>query len=880
MTAVVTESPSVGPAVMSYSSDFSYSLLNASAHLLLRRLGEALSEGAGEGPFFKIRKAVSEGFASGLEQAFRIEGEVGRESFVLAVSTIPQKNGSNQVERVLVSIFDETGRSLVEKNLTRERERLELALRGSNDGWWDWDLEKNELYYSDRWWEMLGYVPGELPADADLWRRLCHPDDLANTNAVIASAWERDGVTGQCEFRLKHKHGHYLTVSSRAFVYRDSKGRPVRLSGINQDVTDYRNTERALRESEQHRRQLFDSMSLGFSLHEVICDSAGNPIDYRFIEVNKAFERLTGIARERLVGKTVLEVLPGTESHWIENFGRVAITGETATFQNYSREFDRHYEVVCYCPKPGHFAVLSLDITERLRLKESVRRRDLHFMRLIENASDLITIVDLEGVIIYQSPSIERVLGFETSAVMGRKLQELIHPDDSEAVASGLSAATRSAPMPSRFGFRLRNRAGLWRDIAGVAKGIAEEHQVVINARDITEEHALASQLRQAQKMEAIGQLSGGIAHDFNNLLTAITGYGCLMEQGGHLNAEDSESIRQILEASERAAKLTNQLLAFSRLQKIARRSLDLNVVVESVARMLSRLLGETVRVDLNLAPSPLAVSADNGMLEQVLVNLAVNGRDAMQGNGTLTISTSSGSVDRNQALQMSGAREGTFAILSVADTGSGIPDEVLPKIFEPFFTTKGVGKGTGLGLPTVLGIVQQHEGWISVKSAVGMGTRFDLYFPFTTAPIVEDRKRSEHFVDRSEIQDGKGVLLVVEDDPAVRQFLRNCLRKLGYTALLAADSAEALELWRKHSKRICLLLTDVVMPGALDGWALARRILDESPTLPVVYSSGYSATADGRPIDPPLGASMLRKPYAMDELADALRCALQGARK
>ena len=872
------KTPPCIPGVVAYAPDLSHALANDAAEALVRRFGPELLEGPDGSAFARIRTSVVEGFSTGLAQAFRIEGESSTPlgEFSLDISTVPERFNSATIERVTVVIEDRTPEHLGETALRLERERLELALKGSNDGWWDWDLVKNELYYSDRWWEMLGYAPGELPADADLWRRLCHPDDLDNTNAVIASAWERDGVTGQCEFRLLHKQGHYLTVSSRAFVYRDSAGRPIRLSGINQDVTEYRNTERALRDSEQHLRRLFDSMSLGFSLHEVICDPAGRPVDYRFVEVNKSFEKLTGLVRERLIGKTVLEVLPGTEEHWIEAFGRVAITGETSTFQNYSRELGRHYEVVCYSPKPRHFAVLTHDITERLRLEESVRQRDLRFMRLIENASDLITIVDLNGVITYQSPSIERMLGFETSYVLGKTLQSLIHPDDLESVESGLLAASRSAPMPARFGFRLKNRAGLWRDIAGIAKGIPEEQQIVINARDITEEHVLAQQLRQSQKMEAVGQLSGGIAHDFNNLLTAITGYGCLMEQGGNLIPEDAESIRQILEAAERAARLTNQLLAFSRLQSIARRALDLNAVVESVARMLVRLLGETVRVNLDLAPVPLTIAADNGMLEQVLVNLAVNGRDAMQGNGTLTISTRTVRVDHPEASSMAGARVGEFAVLGVADTGTGIPDDILPKIFEPFFTTKGVGKGTGLGLPTVLGIVQQHEGWISVTSALGEGTRLDLYFPFTASPIDERKKRAEHFGAPRDPHEGKQVLLIVEDDPAVRQFLRNCIRKLGYTALLAGDGAEALELWRKHSKQIQLLLTDVVMPGALDGWALASRILSENPSLPVIYSSGYSATADGRPIDPPQGAEMLRKPYDLDELASALRSSLE----
>jgi signal transduction histidine kinase/ActR/RegA family two-component response regulator len=393
--------------------------------------------------------------------------------------------------------------------------------------------------------------------------------------------------------------------------------------------------------------------------------------------------------------------------------------------------------------------------------------------------------------------------------------------------------------------------------------------------RDITEQRRLEGQLRHSQKMEAIGQLSGGIAHDFNNLLTAILGHLGLMQLNSRLPPEVTESLGEITAAANRAANLTRQLLAFSRLQVISASALDLNEVVTNLTKMLRRILGEHITVQMDYAPEQLTFHGDAGMMEQVLVNLAVNARDAMPGGGTLRITT--GSETRvPPATEVPGGPAEPKAVvrLSVHDTGVGIDPLIRGKIFDPFFTTKDVGKGTGLGLATVFGIVQQHAGWIEVESEVGRGSTFHLYLPRLAAvpavrtpepPMAPARGRAEE------------VILLVEDEISVREVGLLALRRQGYRVLPAVHGREALAVWAKHKDEITLLLTDMIMPGGITGRQLALQLLAEKPALKVVYTSGYSADIAGKELTPQERANYLAKPFEIGELLSTVRRALDG---
>jgi signal transduction histidine kinase len=389
--------------------------------------------------------------------------------------------------------------------------------------------------------------------------------------------------------------------------------------------------------------------------------------------------------------------------------------------------------------------------------------------------------------------------------------------------------------------------------------------RVVGMAADITERRLLEEQLRQSQKMEAIGQLAGGVAHDFNNILAAIMMQADLAAAEAGLPEGTRELFDDIRANTERAANLTRQLLAFSRRQVMQPRQLDLNEVVTSLTKMLQRLVGEDVRLQLNLHPRPLLTRGDPGMLDQVLLNLVVNARDAMPGGGRLFITTAERVLSPQAAAAMPDALAGRHACLRVSDTGSGIDPLHLPRIFEPFFTTKEAGKGTGLGLATVFGIVKQHRGWVTVDSAVGEGTTFEVMLP-----IDEDaaRARTEAAATPA-LRRGTETILLVEDEPGVRMLTRVVLERQGYRVLEAAHGLEAVRLWDQHQAAIRLLLTDIVMPEGVNGRELAGRFRAANPTLPVIFTSGYSADIAGRELALQEGQNFLQKPFSPRQLLE-----------
>jgi nitrogen-specific signal transduction histidine kinase len=387
--------------------------------------------------------------------------------------------------------------------------------------------------------------------------------------------------------------------------------------------------------------------------------------------------------------------------------------------------------------------------------------------------------------------------------------------------------------------------------------------------RDVTREVQLDAQLRQMQKMEAIGQLAGGVAHDFNNILTGLLLQVNLLETTPNLPAEVQEGLEEIRQASHSAADLTRQLLMFSRRQVMQPGHLDLNTVVTKLAKMLQRLLGADVRLQLQLHPAPLMICADPGMTEQVLMNLAVNARDAMPGGGRLMILTGETLVDEPLAREHPDARPGRYASVSVNDTGTGIPPEVFPRIFEPFFTTKEVGKGTGLGLATVFGIVKQHQGWIKVDNQPGRGVSFQIFLPVNcgpapaAAPVVAAPPPATR---------GTKTILMVEDEPMIRSTVRKLLECHGYQVLVAANGIEALHLWLEHQAAVSLLLTDLVMPGGVSGRELARRLKKGAPQLKIVFMSGYNVDLAGQKLALDSEDKFVQKPFAPRQLLQVIQ--------
>ncbi|HET9988117.1 MAG TPA: PAS domain S-box protein, partial [Kofleriaceae bacterium] len=497
----------------------------------------------------------------------------------------------------------------------------------------------------------------------------------------------------------------------------DSDGKARHVFGTAQDVTERRLEEVTRHEIEARFRAFVDHATDALFL----LDSNGFVID-----VNQSACESLGYMRAELIGMTPTEfnidAIPGFVDDLAARFARE----DTFSFDSLQRRkdgstFPVEVRMRQFWESGRRIVALARDITKRKEAEDKLRASEERFRRMIEHASDLISVINRDGVFRFQSPAVKRMLGYEPEAMLGTTCIEYVHPDDRAKKHEALERAFAQPGTPIMVEQRVRHADGRWRLFQTIAQSLPDpggEGFIVLNSRDLTDARQLEEQLRQAQKMEAIGQLAGGIAHDFNNILAAI------MMQTGLSNVpgvpeEVKENLEQIQLAAERAAELTRQLLMFSRRQLLQPRDVDLNELVKSIAKMLQRMIGETVVLKLDLDPAPLVTRADPGMIDQLLMNLAINSRDAMPEGGTLLIQT-----------RVRAAEQGPCIAIRVHDSGAGISPDVLPHIFEPFFTTKEAGKGTGLGLATVFGIVQQHHGTIDVSSSPGNGTTFDVTLP------------------------------------------------------------------------------------------------------------------------------------------------------
>ena len=501
---------------------------------------------------------------------------------------------------------------------------------------------------------------------------------------------------------------------------------------------------------------------------------------------------------------------------------------------------------------------LEKEVAERVRTEEALRTAQARLNYLVTQSPAVIYALKTDGKTIlssWMSEGIFQMTGYSAAeACEADWWATHVHPGDWDTavpVRSRLSDDQRPAVE-----YRVRHKNGQYRwirDEQRLARDAGgQPGEIVGTWMDITERKELEERFRQAQKMEAVGQLAGGVAHDFNNLLLVMRGHAELLLLHSEEHSEQTtDSLKQITAASERAANLTRQLLAFSRKQVMQTQPILLNELIANLAKMLKRIIGEHIQLDCRYATQLPYVEADAGMIEQVLVNLVVNSRDAMTNGGKLIVITEEAVFDEAAVRANREASVGKFVCLTVTDTGCGIQPNHLPHIFEPFFTTKEVGKGTGLGLATVYGIIKQHHGWIDVFSQPGAGTTFRLYLPARTAPVAEKASPAE-----SDLRGGSEAILLVEDDDAVRALTRRLLENFGYRVRESASGREALNKWAGQINEIDLLLTDIIMPQGISGIQLSGQLRAQRPALRIVFLSGYPAEAAGK------DATFLKHPH------------------
>ncbi len=506
-----------------------------------------------------------------------------------------------------------------------------------------------------------------------------------------------------------------------------------------------------------------------------------------------------------------------------------------------------------------------------LRRQEALEESRARYKLLVENQSDLVVKVDTQGRFLYVSPSYCETFGKTEDELLGREFMPLVHEDDREATARAMEDLFRP-PFRAYMEQRAMTAAG-WRWLAwsdsAVLDGDGMVEAIIGVGRDVTQRRELEEQLIQSQKMQAIGQLAGGIAHDFNNILQGMMGHLEFLRTDESLSVQSREDLQQIDRGLARAGQLTTQLLAFSRRQVLRPTTLEINESIDNMLQLLRRVMTESVALDFDPDPRPLYTHADRGQIEQILMNLCVNARDAIHGAGSIVISTFARSLDSDDCLDEPDASPGAYVGFAVTDTGCGMTPEVLEHVFEPFFTTKEVGAGTGLGLATVYGIVRQHGGCVWASSTPGVGSRFTVLLPEVEPTPPADEQPLPEIV-----QGGSETILFAEDDSRVRRPIVRVLQNAGYTVLEATDGAHALELFERHADQIDLLLLDVVMPK-LGGHEVAEKARAVRPDLPVLFASGYDAetvsrtgVTDGRDV-------FLAKPYPAATLLASLRAML-----
>ncbi len=761
--------------------------------------------------------------------------------------------------------MDITERKRAEAAIREANERLKKVIEVETVGVMFWDLSSGAMVdANDTFLKLMGYSRREVEQRELTWQKLT-PPEFVEASRVELGKFAATGRVGPYEKEYLRKDGtrQWLLFAGSSLGNNNCVEFCV-------DISDRKKAEAALRESEIRYRSLFEASRDAIMTLDPASGkfTSGNPAAVRMFAAGTEAEFIShgpaDFSPERQPDGRLSSEKAGEIDGTVLRDGSLFFEWIHRRLDGVEFFADVLLTRMELAGKPAVLANVR-DVSERKQAEQERTR----LATAMEQAAESILITDHEGNIVYVNPAFELVSGYSRAEVVGKNPRILKSGNQDTAFYQHLWETLRRGEVwHGRFVNQRKDGRQYEEDatISPVRDGAGKIVNYVAIKLDVTREVELEAQFRQAQKMEAVGQLAGGVAHDFNNILGVIIGYSRLIASDLNPDSPLRAYAEEIREASMRASNLTRQLLLFSRRQAMQPRDLELNEVVASLAKMLQRLIGEHVNLQLNLHPGPLAVRADAGMLDQVLMNLAINARDAMPRGGRLLIETGERDVDGDIIRLHPEVAPGRYVCLNVSDNGEGIPPAVMPRIFDPFFTTKAPGKGTGLGLATVFGIVKQHRGWVDVLSEPGQGASFQIFIPaIALAP-------AEFSPSTAKPRGGSETILLVEDDHAVRGLTRKMLERCGYRVLEAASGEEAVKLWPEHRHQIVLLLTDLVMPGGVSGPQLARRLQEDNPRLKVIYTSGYSAEISESEIELRSGENFVQKPVAPDQLAETIR--------
>ena len=770
------------------------------------------------------------------------------------------------------TVQDITERKHTERQLQESEERWKFALEGAGAGVWDWNIRTDKVYFSEKWIEMLGYHKDEILGNPEEWYKMVHPDDRKEHYADIQKVIAKQEKYFSNELRVQTKNGSYKWILAQGMITSwDKENKPVRMIGTYTDITERELAKQALQESERYYRAMLNQLNESV----MVIDQ-----NYKITDVNQKVLATYDYKTEEIKGKHCYEVTHGYKQP-CDKEGELCPLPDVFRTGKPANCLHKHiikgkqiiWVDIVVAPfkdsngKITHVIHSTRDISELMLAQEELSKLTV----AIEQSPASVVITDSKGNIEYVNPKFTEVTDYTFEEVKGRNPNVLKSGEHPAKYYKKLwETITKGNTWHGEFHNKKKNGELFWEEatIGPITNEKGEITHFIALKEDITERKDLAQKLAQSQKLESIGQLAGGVAHDFNNLLTIINGYSTIILS--KLNEDDPirKDIKEIFNAGERAGHLTQQLLAFSRKQIIRPQIVNFNNLISEMEKMLNRLIGEDIILTTKLDKKLSYIKVDPGQIDQVIMNLAVNARDAMPEGGHLTIETTNKTIDNTYSRQHLNAYPGDYVMLSVTDTGTGMNEKTKAKIFEPFFTTKEEGKGTGLGLSTVYGIIKQNNGYIWVYSEPGIGTTFKIYLPVIEGMDKSNNNKSLSFKDS---YSGTETILVTEDSEKIRELTAKILKEKGYKILKAANGKEALKIIETNNDPIDLIVTDVIMPQ-MGGQKLVKKIRKINKSIKVIYISGYTDDAISRHGILDESFPFLNKPFNPKDLLKIVR--------